>query len=121
MKTIPVTYNICGKEVGRFEIDVLESALYLNMYTSYAAEAYNGEDVVLYESLKARLNDWHELCVHHPNFDDAVKKLIEAAVSNYEQSYDFHERLEYGKMKLESFDYRDEDPDDHKVGYRDSK
>jgi hypothetical protein len=77
-------YDILGLKVGRYEIGMMNAALGLHEYATGSNECYQREDELFYGFLKARLADWTEGPDFCAEFDNAVKRVVELAIQEYE-------------------------------------
>jgi len=83
MSNVPV-YDILGLQVGRYDIGVLNAAQGLHEYTTGSNECYDREDELYYGFLKARLADWSGSPDFCSDFDNAVRRVVEIALQEYE-------------------------------------
>ena len=74
-------YLILGKVVGRYEIDLLESAGAIACNAKGSSELYGDKAEWHRQALRSRLSDWQPSVDWERDYDDAVKALCEKALA----------------------------------------
>jgi len=78
-------YSIQGVSIPRYAFQLYNCAEGLHSHVTGTSDPLEPDEaVLLYEFIKARIEDWQPSPDGHEWFDDAFRKFLEAAVQEYE-------------------------------------
>lgn len=88
-------YDILGKKIDKYEHSIFDYAQDLHMSLTGSADPLHPKEALkIYYFLLNRLNDWQCGIDRFSGFDNAVKELIKAVLSEYELD-DLHRDLDW--------------------------